>query len=129
VVTVFFRITKSIDDALQLSKTYGFSGLDFSHVIIMFVLVVLTKLIDNILEDCGVPYGLTEGQDNVYPIEGGRQPMDIDVKRAPSEKQKEHREQLRRKNTDMALDVLHIMVTDRKIQSFLRLIVLNTYVF
>jgi hypothetical protein len=70
VVNVFFRITKSIDDALQLSQTYEFSGLDFGHVIIMFVLVVLTILIDSILEDCGVPYGLTEGQDNVYSIEG-----------------------------------------------------------
>jgi hypothetical protein len=51
-------------------QTYEFSGLDFGHVIIMFVLVVLTILIDSILEDCGVPYGLTEGQDNVYSIEG-----------------------------------------------------------
>jgi hypothetical protein len=125
----FVRITKSIDDALQLSKTFGFSELDFGHVIVMFVLVVLTKLIDSILEDCGVSYGLAGGQDNVYSTEGGRQPMDVDVKRVSSEKQKEHREQLRRKNTGMALDVLHMMVADRKIQSFLRLVFLNMYVF
>jgi len=36
---------------------------------------------------------------------------------------------LRRKNTVMALDVLHMMVADRKIQSFLRLIFLNMYIF
>ncbi|GJN33440.1 hypothetical protein PR202_gb22039 [Eleusine coracana subsp. coracana] len=123
------KITKSVDDALQLSKICGFSGLDFRHVIIMFVLVVLTKLIDSILEDCGFPYGLSEGQENIYSIEGGRQPMDVDAKRVSSDKQNEHREQLCRKNTVMALDVLHMMVADRKIQSFLRLIFLNMYVF
>ncbi|KAL6896624.1 hypothetical protein ACP4OV_007196 [Aristida adscensionis] len=117
------KITKSIDDALQLSKIHGFREIDFGQVVIMFVLVVITKLIDSILEDCGLLTGLAEGND-VYSIEGP-QPMDIDVKSVSTEKQNEHREQLRRKNTVMALDVLHMMVADRKIQSFLRLILLN----
>ncbi|CAN6176678.1 unnamed protein product [Urochloa humidicola] len=118
------KITKSIADALQLSKIFGFSGTEFGHVVIMFVLAVITKLIDSILEDCGFPSGMAEGQESVYAIEGP-QPMDLDVKRVSAENQNEHREQLRRKNTVMALDVLHMMVTDRKIQSFLRLIFLN----
>ncbi|CAN6206494.1 unnamed protein product [Urochloa humidicola] len=118
------KITKSIADALQLSKIYGFSGTEFGHVVIMFVLAVITRLIDSILEDCGFPFGMAEGQESVYAIEGP-QPMDLDVKRVSAENQSEHREQLRRKNTAMALDVLHMMVTDRKIQSFLRLIFLN----
>ncbi|KAF8656551.1 hypothetical protein HU200_060610 [Digitaria exilis] len=118
------KITKSIADALQLSNTYGFCGTEFGHVVIMFVLVVVTKLIDSILEDCGFPAGMAEGQERAYAIEGP-QPMDVDVKRVSTENQNEHREQLRRKNTVMALDVLHMMVADRKIQSFLRLIFLN----
>jgi len=92
----------------------------------MFVLAVVTKLIDSILEDCGLPSGMAEGQESVYAIEGP-QPMDLDVKKVSTENQNEHREQLRRKNTVMALDVLHMMVADRKIQSFLRLIFLNMW--
>jgi hypothetical protein len=125
---VLLRITKSIAEALQLSKIYGFSGTEFGHVVIMFVLAVTTKLIDSILEDCGFPSEVAEGQESVYAIEGP-QPMDLDVKRVSAENQSEHREQLRRKNTAMALDVLHMMFADRKIQSFLRLIFLNMYIF
>jgi len=128
VVTVLPRITKSIADALQLSKNYGYCGTEFGHVVIMFVLALVTKLIDSILEDCGFPSGMAEGQESVYAIEGP-QPMDLDVKKVSTENQNEHREQLRRKNTVMALDVLHMMVADRKIQSFLRLIFLNMYIF
>jgi len=128
VVTVLPRITKSIADALQLSKNYGYCGTEFGHVVIMFVLAVVTKLIGSILEDCGLPSGMAEGQESVYAIEGP-QPMDLDVKKVSTENQNEHREQLRRKNTVMALDVLHMMVADRKIQSFLRLIFLNMYIF
>jgi hypothetical protein len=113
---------------LQLSKVYGFSGTEFGHVVIMFVLTVVNKLIDSILEDCGLPSAMAEGQESVYATDGP-QPMDLDVKRGSTENQNEHREQLRRKNTLMALDVLHMMAADRKIQSFLRLIFLNMYVF
>ncbi|XP_066398304.1 mediator of RNA polymerase II transcription subunit 33A-like [Miscanthus floridulus] len=118
------KIGKSIAEALQLSKVYGFSGTEFGHVVIMFVLAVVNKLIDSILEDCGFPSAMAEGQESVYATDGP-QPMDLDVKRGSTENQNEHREQLRRKNTLMALDVLHMMAADRKIQSFLRLIFLN----
>lgn len=121
------RITKSIDAALQLSKSYGVSGTDFGHVVILFVLIVITKLIDCVLEDCGISSGTTQEQESVYPTEGP-QLMDLDVKGISAVKQNEHREQLRQKNTVMALEVLHIMASDRKIQAFLRLICLNMYV-
>ncbi|CAD6216659.1 unnamed protein product [Miscanthus lutarioriparius] len=120
------KIGKSIAEALQLSKVYGFSGTEFGHVVIMFVLAVVNKLIDSILEDCGFPSAMAEGQESVYATDGP-QPMDLDVKRGSTENQNEHREQLRRKNTLMALDVLHMMAADRKIQSFLRLIFLNIF--
>uniref|UniRef100_A0A8R7UVI2 Mediator of RNA polymerase II transcription subunit 33A n=1 Tax=Triticum urartu TaxID=4572 RepID=A0A8R7UVI2_TRIUA len=118
------KITKSIDAALQLSKTYGVAGTDFGHVVILFVLIVITKLIDSVLEDCGISSGTTLEQESVYPNEGP-QPMDMDVKGVSAVKQNEQREQLRRKNTVMALEVLHMMAADRKIQAFLRLICLN----
>ncbi|ONM60565.1 Mediator of RNA polymerase II transcription subunit 33A [Zea mays] len=117
-------IGKSIAEALQLSKVYGFSGTEFGHVVIMFVLAVVSKLIDSIFEDCGFPSAMVEGQESVNAIDGP-QPMDLDVKMGSTENQNEHREQLRRKNTLIALDVLHMMTADRKIQSFLRLIFLN----
>lgn len=118
------KITRSIDAALQLSKIYGVSGIDFGHVVILFVLVVITKLIDCVLEDCGFPSGMTEEQDSVYSIEGP-QGMDLDVEGVSSAQQIEHREQLRRKNTVMAFEVVHMMAADRKIQAFLRLICHN----
>ncbi|ONM60557.1 Mediator of RNA polymerase II transcription subunit 33A [Zea mays] len=118
------KIGKSIAEALQLSKVYGFSGTEFGHVVIMFVLAVVSKLIDSIFEDCGFPSAMVEGQESVNAIDGP-QPMDLDVKMGSTENQNEHREQLRRKNTLIALDVLHMMTADRKIQSFLRLIFLN----
>uniref|UniRef100_M8AJK8 Mediator of RNA polymerase II transcription subunit 33A n=1 Tax=Aegilops tauschii TaxID=37682 RepID=M8AJK8_AEGTA len=125
-VTLAPRITKSIDAALQLSKSYGVSGTDFGHVVILFVLIVITKLIDSVLEDCGISSGMTQDQESVYPIEGP-QPMDMDVKGVSAVKQNEQREQLRRRNIVMALEVLHIMAADTKIQAFLRLICLNIY--
>lgn len=118
------KMTKSIDAALQLTKTYGVSKIDFGHVVILFVLTVTTKLIDCVLEDCGFPSAMAEGQGSVYPIEGPHA-MELDVKGVSTVKQNEHREQLRRKNTVMALEVLHMMVADKKIQAFLRLICLN----
>jgi hypothetical protein len=118
-------MTKAIDAALQLSKIYGVPKMDFGHVVILFVLSVTTRLIDCILEDCGFP---SEGQDSVYPVEGPHA-MDVDGKGVSTVKHNEHREQLRRKNTVMALEVLHMMAADKKIQEFLRLICLNMYVF
>ncbi|XP_047069806.1 mediator of RNA polymerase II transcription subunit 33A-like [Lolium rigidum] len=115
------KMTKAIDAALQLSKIYGVPKMDFGHVVILFVLSVTTRLIDCILEDCGFP---SEGQDSVYPVEGPHA-MDVDVKGVSAVKHNEHREQLRRKNTVMALEVLHMMAADKKIQAFLRLICLN----
>ncbi|XP_072997248.1 mediator of RNA polymerase II transcription subunit 33A-like [Typha latifolia] len=118
------KITKSIYDALQISHTYGVHQMDLGHAVVLFFLTVITSLIDCTLEDCGLPFVSTDEHHNMY-TNGGQKTMDLDVKGSLSDKRNEHREQLRRTNTLMALEVVQKMTANRKTQVFLRLVHLN----
>uniref|UniRef100_A0A6V7QSZ3 Mediator of RNA polymerase II transcription subunit 33A n=1 Tax=Ananas comosus var. bracteatus TaxID=296719 RepID=A0A6V7QSZ3_ANACO len=120
------KITKSIDEALQLSQTYGVDQMDIGLAVVLFTLCVITSLIDCTLKDFGLPFVSRDGHVNFLSIEG-QQTMDIDYKGSSNDKRNEHREQLRRTNSLLALEVVEKMAANRKTQVFLRLIHLNMY--
>ncbi|KAH0466015.1 hypothetical protein IEQ34_006118 [Dendrobium chrysotoxum] len=118
------KITKSIDEALLLSHSYGIDKLDFGQAVSFFVLTVITNLMDSILEDLGIKLLSVERPTNLYANEPYRD-LDIDSKRNMNDKMQEHRDQLRKTNILMALEVVEKITADKKNKVFFRLIHLN----
>ncbi|XP_020695036.1 mediator of RNA polymerase II transcription subunit 33A-like isoform X3 [Dendrobium catenatum] len=118
------KITKSIDEALLLSHSYGIDKLDFGQAVSFFLLSVITNLMDSILEDLGIKFLSVERPTNLYANEPYRD-LDIDSKRNMNDKMQEHREQLRKTNILMALEVVEKITADKKNKVFFRLIHLN----
>lgn len=119
-------IAKSIDDAMQLSHSYGFQQRDFGHTVILFVLSIIRILTDCILEDWGTPSISNKEHDNICAI-GVNTHRDLDGKGSPLDMRDKHREQLWRKNKLMTLEVVEQITANKNAQVFLRLVYLNTY--
>jgi len=122
----FCRMTKLVDDSLQLSHTYGIHKIDFGHAMIFFVLNVILSLIDGTLEDWGLQFMSVDKRGNknaneVYQV------MDIDAKENSNYKKHERREQLRRANSLMAIEFVEKITANAKVKVFLRLIHFNMY--
>lgn len=100
--------------------------MDIGLAVVLFTLCVITSVIDCTLKDFGLPFVSRDGHVNFLSIEG-QQTMDIDYKGSSNDKRNEHREQLRRTNSLLALEVVQKMAANRKTQVFLRLIHLNMY--
>ncbi|WOL04556.1 mediator of RNA polymerase II transcription subunit 33A-like [Canna indica] len=118
------KIAKSIDDALQLSKTYGVQEMDFGHAIVLFFFSIITSLIDCTIEDCGCQLVSVDKHGNAY-TNGGKLAMDIDIKGSSNEKRSERREHLRKSNALMAIEVAEKISSNKKAKAFLRLIHIN----
>ncbi|KAG6507964.1 hypothetical protein ZIOFF_033319 [Zingiber officinale] len=111
------KIIKSVDDALRLSDTYGVQEMDVGHAIVLFIMTIITNLIDCTIEDCGL---LGSAYAN-----GGNQLMEIDMTTNLNEKRNEHREYLRQSNALMAIEVVEKISSNRRAKVFLRLIHIN----
>ncbi|XP_038988885.1 mediator of RNA polymerase II transcription subunit 33A-like isoform X2 [Phoenix dactylifera] len=118
------KIIKSVDDALQLSHAYGVHQMDFGHMVVLSILSVITSLIDCTLEDCGLQLTFRYKHGDFYADEG-HQVMDIDVRGSSDEKRNKHREQLRRTNVLLAIEVVEKITSNKRAKLFLRLIYLN----
>ncbi|PKU66907.1 mediator of RNA polymerase II transcription subunit 33A isoform X2 [Dendrobium catenatum] len=118
------KITKSIDDALQLSHAYGIEKIDFSYMIVFCVLTIIIRLMDGILEDFGMQFAFSDKDANKSGTETF-QDMDIDPVGNSIDKRKGHREQLHRCNILMTLEVVEKITADKKNKAFLRHIYLN----
>lgn len=120
------RIIKSIDAALQLSRTNMVEKVDFGIVVVLFVLRAITTLLDCVLEDFGLPFA------SKCLVEDGwlrPHPIDIDVNDQASNYRSKHHDHLRQTNVFTALEVVKTMTSNKRIQVFLRLVHLNMYVF
>lgn len=123
----FYRITKSVDDALQLSDTYGVQQMDFGHATVLFIMSVITSLIDCTIEDYGLQLVCMDKHGNAYSG-GGHQLMDIDDTTNSNGKRNEHREHLRRTNALMAVEVAEKISSNKRTKAFFRLFYINMYV-
>ncbi|RRT49121.1 hypothetical protein B296_00030998 [Ensete ventricosum] len=119
-----FWIAKSIDAALQLSCTYGVQQMDFGHAIVLFILNIITSLMDCTIEDCG-PQLVSVDKHGCAYASGGEQTMQVNVKENSDEQRNEHHEQLRRTNALMAIEVAEKVSSNKKAKAFLHLIRIN----
>ncbi|XP_073105034.1 mediator of RNA polymerase II transcription subunit 33A isoform X2 [Elaeis guineensis] len=94
----------------------------FGHMVVLSILSVMTSLIDCTLEDCGLQLTFRHG--DFYANEG-HQVMDIDIKGSSDENRNKHREQLRRTNVLLAMEVVEKITSNKRAKFFLRLIYLN----
>ncbi|CAL9069941.1 unnamed protein product [Musa banksii] len=118
------KIAKSVDDALQLSDTYGVKKMDFGHAVVLFIMTVITILIDCTIEDYGLRLVSTDKHGSVC-ANGGKQVMELDVKGNSYDKRNEHREHLRRTNALLAIEVAEKISSNKKTKAFLHLIHIN----
>jgi hypothetical protein len=95
---------KSIDESLQLSRTYEVQQMDLGQAIVLFIFTVIKTLVDSVLEDSGFPYARADMQHN------------LDVRGNAS-------------NALLALEIVEKIITNKKAQVFLRLISINMYGF
>lgn len=101
--------------------------MDFGHAVVLFIMTVITILIDCTIEDYGLRLVSTDKHGSVC-ANGGKQVMELDVKGNSYDKRNEHREHLRRTNALLAIEVAEKISSNKKTKAFLHLIHINMYV-
>lgn len=118
------KITKSVDDALQLSRSYDIHIVEFGQAFVLFFFSIIIGLIDSTLEDWGLRHSSTDKLSCIFG-DGGVQAMDVDLKDDYSGTRHELHERLRRTNSTRAIEVLGELTENRNAAVLLRLILLN----
>lgn len=98
------KIVKAVDDALQISQSFRLPVTELGQIIVLFVFTVVSSLVDAIAEDLGLQLRQSEKQ---YKLIGnmGQHDMTIEVEDGSNSKRHEHRENLRRTNIVVAVDM------------------------
>ncbi|KAF8397078.1 hypothetical protein HHK36_015985 [Tetracentron sinense] len=118
------KIIKSVNDALRLSQTYRVHVVELGHALVLFLFSVIIGLIDSTLDDWGLQMTFKDILSGIFGG-GNHQDMEIDSKGNQDDERNEHRDQLRRRNTFMAMEVLGKLTENRKAMVLLRLVHLN----
>lgn len=124
---LFCRITKSVDVALQLSQTYEVEIVELGHALVLYFFSIVIGLVDSILDDWGLQMTSVDGASGTIRSDLS-QNMDVNSEGNHFHKRNEHREEIIRKNSFMALEVLGKLTDHRKAMVLLRLVHLNMYV-
>ena len=114
---VVFRIVKAVDDALQLSQSFRLPVTKLGQIVVLFVFTLVSSLVDAITEDFGLQLRWSEEQ---YRLTGN---MGHDS----NSKRHEHRENLRRTNIVVAVDMVRKLTQHKRTSTFLRLVYRNMY--
>ena len=122
----FCRIIKSIDATLQLSQTYRVNVQELGHTMVLFFFSIVVGLLDSTLDDWGLPVTIPDKASGVAR-RGDYLNTDIESKGNKNFKQSDHRDQMRRSNSFLALEVLGTITDNRKAKVLLRLVHLNMY--
>ncbi|KAJ6839217.1 uncharacterized protein M6B38_316745 [Iris pallida] len=118
------RITKSIDDVLQLSHSYGIQKMDFGHAVILFILNIITNLIDATLADWGLQLRSNEKNCTISGVDD-HMAMDVDADKNSTFKRNDYSEQIYRTNAVLAMKMVEKITASKKGKTFLRLVYLN----
>ncbi|KAK9125877.1 hypothetical protein Scep_014723 [Stephania cephalantha] len=118
------KVSKSIDEALQLSHTYGFNMRDFGLASAFFLFSVVVGLTDCTLYDLNLQETSFDTLSNIFDNE---EVIDIDIGSNGNcnEERNGHRVQLQRSNTLTTFRALGKLMTNKKALLLLRLIRLN----
>ncbi|GLU14786.1 hypothetical protein SLE2022_313340 [Rubroshorea leprosula] len=118
------KILESVDAELQLSQTYGAPVRDLGHAFVLFFFNIVTCLIDSSLDDWGLQItSLDKSGGAVASMD--HQHMDIDCYGSYQIERNEHHQQMRQKNSFMAIEVLERLTESTKAIVLLRLVYLN----
>ncbi|KAK9153410.1 hypothetical protein Sjap_000890 [Stephania japonica] len=118
------KVSKSIDEALQLSHTYGVHTMEFGLASTLFLFIVVVGLTDCILYDLNLQETSFDTLSDIFVNEDAID-MDIDFKGNCNEERNERRVELQRSNTLTTFGVLKKLITQKKALLLLHLIRLN----
>ncbi|KAI4353605.1 hypothetical protein L6164_002540 [Bauhinia variegata] len=118
VVSCKLKIIKSVNVALQLSQTYKIHALELGHVYVLFFYSIIVDLMDSTLEDWG--FHVTSNE-KPCSIPSDDHNIAIDTKSNRSE----YHEQIRKRNSFMALEVLERLTESTKAMVLLKSALLN----
>lgn len=93
---------------------------------VLFLFSIVIGVLDSTLDDWGLPMTFPDRANGVAR-RGDHLNMDIDSKGNRHFKQNEHRDNMRRSNSFLALEVLGMLTESRKAKVLLRLVHLNMY--
>ncbi|GLJ38137.1 hypothetical protein SUGI_0776330 [Cryptomeria japonica] len=114
------KIVEAVDDALQLSRTYGIPVTELGKTAVLFTFTVVSTLVSAIAEDSGLQVRWLEKQ---YQVGGnvGQHDMAIGADEDANEKRHQHQEHLRRTNIVMAIEMVGKLMEHKRTSTFFRL--------
>lgn len=121
---LFCRIVKSVDSALHFSETYKVHNLELGHVFVLFFFSIIVALIDSTLNDWGLQVSFSE-RSRLVPT--GDQYMEIDHNVTHNFGKGDYHEQIRKRNSFTALEILERLTKSRKATILLQSVLLNMY--
>lgn len=121
---LYCRLINSVDTAIQLSQTYNIHLPELGHVFVLFFYSIVIALIDSTLDDWGIQMKVCE-KTCLNPK--GNHYMDSDCKLTHNVKRSDYREQIKKRNSFMALEVLERLTESRKATIVLQSVLLNRY--
>ncbi|QCE12159.1 mediator of RNA polymerase II transcription subunit 33A-like isoform X1 [Vigna unguiculata] len=118
------KIVSSVDSALRISETYKVRDLEIGHVFVLFFFEIVISLLDCMLIDWGFQVTFSE-KSSLVAAGKGEDCMDIDRNVTQSFEKSEYREQIRKRNSFTALEVLDRLTESRKATILLQSVLLN----
>ncbi|XP_061375480.1 mediator of RNA polymerase II transcription subunit 33A-like [Gastrolobium bilobum] len=116
------KIIDSVDFAFKLSENFKIRDLELGHVFVLFFYSIIIALIDSTLSDWGLQVSFDERS---CLVPKGDQYMEIDHNVAHNYKKNEYHEQIRKRNSFTALEVLERLTASRKATILLQSVLLN----
>jgi len=116
----------SVDSALRFSETYKVRDLEIGHVFVLFFYEIVISLLDCMLIDWGFQVNFSEKSRLVASGEG-EDCMDVDRNVAQGFEKSEYHEEIRKRNSFTALEVLERLTESRKATILLQSVLLNMY--
>nr|XP_027188306.1 mediator of RNA polymerase II transcription subunit 33A-like isoform X2 [Cicer arietinum] len=116
------KIIKSVDSVFHFSETFKIQDVELGHVFILFFFSIFIALIDTTLNDWGIQVTFNE-RSCLVPT--GDQYMVIDHNVTHNFKKGDYHEQIRKRNSITALEVLERLSETRKATILLQSVLLN----
>ena len=103
ILTMVYRIMRSIDDVLHLSQIFSLQASDMGFLVVEFVFSIVWQLLDASLDDEGL-LELTSEKKSRWPT--GTQDMELDSNNISDDKRMEHHEGMQKLNTVIAIEII-----------------------
>jgi len=123
-------MVNSVDAVMRFSETYKIRDLELGHVFVLFFYDIVVALIDCVLIDWGFQVTFSEKSRLVTGGGGGDDEedyMEIDRNMTTMTQSFEKSEQIRKRNSFTALEVLERLTESRKATVLLQSVLLNMY--